>query len=424
MKIRIFDNTLFKNAGIYTIANVLNSAIPFLLLPLLTRYLTPTEYGYISMYSLLITFTVPFVGFNVNGAIARQFYNKERYNIWEYVWNSIIILCFSASLVSIIFYSFSESISKVASFPSEMLWTVIVYTISQFIVEIISVIWQVKNKALVYSIFNSAKILVNFFLSILFVVFLGYGWKGGVYGQLISLTIFATIAISILVKNRWIKTKINKAHIINALNFGVPLIPHSLSGSIISMTDRLFITNMVGLSTTGIYTAGYQIGSIINILAASFNKAYMPWLYEKLSINSKQTKSKIVKFTYLYFLIILFLAILIGMISPFILRIFLGVEYINSSKYVLWIALGYAFNGMYLMVVNFIFYEQQTKSLSMVTFLTAALNIVLNYILIDQYGAIGAAQATTITFFLKFIFVWGLAAKAHQMPWIFWRKTT
>jgi len=88
-----------------------------------------------------------------------------------------------------------------------------------------------------------------------------------------------------------------------------------------------------------------------------------------------------------------------------------------AYKYVLWIALGYAFQGMYFMVGLYIFYVKKTYILAWVTFSSAGVNIVLNYFFIKANGAIGAAQATTITFFVQFIMVWILSAKVYEMPW-------
>ncbi len=111
------------------------------------------------------------------------------------------------------------------------------------------------------------------------------------------------------------------------------------------------------------------------------------------------------------------LALGLGILAPPLLSVFLGKTFNESSIYVMWVALGYAFNGMYLMVVNYIFYSQRTKSLAAVTFMTAILNVILNYFLIKKFGAIGAAQATTIVFAIKFIVVFILSAKVHDMPW-------
>jgi Na+-driven multidrug efflux pump len=69
------------------------------------------------------------------------------------------------------------------------------------------------------------------------------------------------------------------------------------------------------------------------------------------------------------------------------------------------------------MVVNYIFFEEKTEYLAGVTFITAIINVGLNFLFINTYGAIGAAIATTITFFIKFVFVWYLSSRVHKMPW-------
>ncbi len=414
---RLLDNSLLKNTGIYTITNIINVSIPFFMLPILTRYLSPEGYGMVSMFTLLITLIAPFTGLNVHGAIARQYYNQEKVDIWSYTGNALGILLLSSSMVGVIFYIFAGLIANITSFPVQMLWTVVVFSFCQFVINIIMTIWQVQKKSIYYGFFNIFKSLSNIGLSIVLVISIGLGWQGRVYGQLIATIIFSGIAIYYLIKNKWVKFNINKEYIVNALRYGVPLVPHALSGSIISMTDRLFITNMVGLSATGVYTVGYQVGSIINILAMSFNNAYVPWLYERLKKNEYKTKVNIVKFTYIYFVSIILIAILLGMMAPYFLKLFLGKSFEESSVYVIWIALGYSFQGMYFMVVNYIFYAEKTKYLAMVTFITSIVNIVLNYYFIKIYGAIGAAQATTITYLFKFLFVWYLSHKSWEMPW-------
>ena len=413
----LMKNTLFQNTGVYTLTSIINSSIPFFLLPLLTRYLTPQEYGIVSMFSLLVSIAAPFIGISISGAIARQYYNREELDLWSYVFNGFLILITNTIIVGLVFYVFSEPISRLSSFPSRYLWMVIVYVMGQVIVSVLLSLWQVQKKAKLYGIFINLQTLVNLILSIIFVVFLRFGWVGRIYGQLVAVVMFAAAAVVVIYHNRWIKLTYNKEYIKHALMFGIPLIPHALSGSIISMTDRFFITSMVGLAATGVYTVGYQVGSIINLLASSFNNAYVPWLYERLKKNESSTKIKIVKLTYLYFIGVVLFAIVFGLAAPSFLGFFLGKSFSESSIFVIWVALGYAFNGMYLMVVNYIFYAQKNSLLAMVTFVTAIINIILNYFFIKVFGAIGAAQATTVVFVIKFIMVWILSAKVYKMPW-------
>lgn len=56
---RLIHSSLFRSAGIYTITQMINSAIPFLLMPVLTRYLTPTDYGIVAMFGVLLSFVAP-----------------------------------------------------------------------------------------------------------------------------------------------------------------------------------------------------------------------------------------------------------------------------------------------------------------------------------------------------------------------------
>lgn len=414
---RLKGNTLVRHTGIYTISSIVNAAIPFFLLPILTRYLTPEDYGIASMFTLMVTIISPFVGININAAITRRYYDKDTINFWEYVFNGIIILVVSTFFVSILFGLFSNFIESITKFPKEFLWSVIVYTFCMSLTNVLLALWQIQTKALQFGFQVNLKTLFNASLSIMLVIFWGLGWQGRLYGQVISESLFAVISVGILLKNKWLKLTINKKYIKDALMYGLPLIPHALSGSILSMTDRLFITNMVGLGATGIYTVGYQVGSIISLITLSFNTAFVPWLFEKLTENKEETKLKIVKFTYIYYAVILTMAVILGFLAPVLLNVFIGKNFAGSSLYVIWIAVGYAFNGMYLMVVNYIFYAEKNGLLSTVTFATAILNVILNYFFIKAFGAVGAAQATTLIFAIKFILVWYLSAKVYKMPW-------
>jgi len=250
------------------------------------------------------------------------------------------------------------------------------------------------------------------------VVLLNWGWQGRILGVIITSVIFGLLSIFIIYKREYIKFSFNKKYIKDALFFGVPLIPHALGGWIITGIDRIFINSKVGVAATGLYSVGYSVGMIIGLLASSFNLAWHPFLFEKLKENNYSTKAKIVKFTYLYNVCIIFSALVLSFIAPYFLKYFVSKNFYFAYKYVLWIALGYAFQGMYFMVVNYIFYVKKTYILAWVTFFSAGLNIILNYFFIKANGAIGAAQATTITFFVKFIMVWILSAKVYKIIFI------
>jgi O-antigen/teichoic acid export membrane protein len=414
---RIVNSSLLRSAGIYTITSGINSAIPFLLIPILTRYMSPGDYGIVSMFGVLVSLVAPFTGLSIHGAIQRQYYERDHIDLSKYVSNCILILLTSSTLIGLIFFIFSEPISRVSSFPQQWLWVVIIVSIAQFLSQVVLTLWQVQVKPLPYGIYQILQTSFNAGLSIWLIVGMGLAWKGRIEAQFIAVLSFGIIALFILYRDKWLKFSVDWAYIRNAISFGVPLIPHALGAVIITMTDRFFITNMVGLEATGLYTVGYQVGMIIGLLENSFTQAYAPWLYEHLKMNHELVKVKIVKMTYAYFIIIICLALLLASIAPWFLSFFVGKEFTGSSSFVLWIALGYAFNGMYKMVGLYIPYVEKTGYLSIVTVPSALLNILLNYILIRYNGPVGAAQATTFSFLFMFIATWILSSKVFPMPW-------
>jgi len=91
----IFKHKLFKNTFIYTGTNVINKAIPFFLLPIMTRYLTPTDYGIVATFGVLLAIMTVFVGLSMNGAINVNFFKLNKEELKEYIGNVFSILFFS-----------------------------------------------------------------------------------------------------------------------------------------------------------------------------------------------------------------------------------------------------------------------------------------------------------------------------------------
>jgi O-antigen/teichoic acid export membrane protein len=416
--IKKFINTsLFRSASIYTLTQAINSAIPFLLMPILTRYLTPTDYGIVAMFGVLLSFVAPFTGLSIQGAIARQYYDRDEVDMPCYVTNCLLILLSSTVIVGVIFYLLAEPISRLSSFPMQWLWAVIIVSAAQFMNQVNLTLWQVQVKPIPYGIYQITQTIVNLGFTLWFVVGLGMNWQGRVQAQVIAFGAFAVFGLLLLYYNGWIKFKVNKEYIKNALNFGVPLIPHALSGTIKTMVDRVMIASMVSVASTGLYSVGFQIGMIIGILEDSFNRAYVPWLYERLKRDQYSEKIMIVKLTYAYFVSIICLALALGAIAPWFLSFFVGPQFAGSGQFVLWIAVGFAFNGMYKMVVNYIFYMRKTYILAWVTFSTGIGSIVINYFAIKYWGAIGAAYTYALIGFITFLLVWLLSSKVYPMPW-------
>lgn len=412
--------SLFRSAGVYAIASILNSAIPFLLLPVFTRYLSPFDYGIVATFQILIGFVAPFVGMTINGAIAVKYYDKNCTNLPRYISNCIGLLVASTITVSLIFWLGGKQIGELFSFPVDSLWAVIMVSFGQILCQTSLTLWQVQTKPFHYGVFQISQTTVNLTLSIILIVGLGMGWQGRVFAQVFCDGFFGVIALIVLRKDNWFDFKYEKKFFLSAIKFGVPMIPHAIAGWAMGAIDRVLINKMVGVADTGLYTVGYQVSMIIAIVEMSFNNAWVPWLYNNLSNNGD--KLRVVRITYLYVTAMILFALMLSFFAPWFMNFLVGKEFHGSIKFVFWLALGKGIYSMYFMTCNYLFYSQRTGLVAISTFSAATVHVIATYFLLRFNGPIGAAQAGIISTVTLVCLTWFFANRVLPMPWSLSKK--
>ena len=409
---------LFGDAGIYLGANILNSGIPFLLLPILTRVLTPTDYGTVAMFGIVLSVLGAFTGLSVNGAISIRYFQLEKKVLAEYIGTCVSILVICTSIIFLLVAFFGVRLASLTGVPKDWLLVAVVVSSFQFLGNISLALWQVSGEPKKYGTFQISQSLINATISLVFILVVGMAWEGRVLGQSVAPILFGIMALWLLYKedllrfpNGW------RSHSIDALKFGVPLIPHVIGGLLIVAADRFIIVRLLDVSQAGIYMVALQVGQALGLITASFNKAYAPWLMKNLTKPTEALRIIIVRGTYLYFIIIIVVAAIFGLSVPLFLGFFVGESFQSAGALVIYISLGFAFEGCYYMVTNYIFFESKTKFLAYVTFIIGLINILLTFILVDYNGIAGAGQAFMLTQGTLFIATWWLAQKVHPMPW-------
>ena len=401
----------------YVAGNAVNAAVPILLLPILTRRLSVGDYGILGMYDLLVGLALPIVGLGLHGAIARQYYERDRVDFPAYVGTCLLLTVGTMVVVAGCLAAFHSLITRYTGVPGAWLAWVLLGALGQFLSLATLTIWQVRQEPFRFGVFRVSQTLVNVALSLILVLPLALGWRGRVIGQAVSFAAFGLGGVAWMWRAGHARFHWVRDYARNALQFGVPLIPHTLGFWAIVMIDRLFVSVMLGPADVGRYTAAYQIGMGISLLQNSFNQAWTPWLYERLKAGVPGERRVIVQFTYGYLLALLVVAGALAAAAPLLGATVLGKAFRESVDIIGWIGLGYAFNGMYKMVTNYIFYAQRTYLLAWVSAGTAVCGAGINYVLIRANGLAGAAQASCATFALSFLVTWWLAQRVHPMPW-------
>lgn len=201
------------------------------------------------------------------------------------------------------------------------------------------------------------------------------------------------------------------------MKFGIPLIPHIVGIFLLSTVDRFVINAELGLAEVGIYMVAVQLSNAMGIVFDAINKAYVPWLFERLKRNLHDEKVQIVLYTYAWFAFVLCIACFAFVVGPWLVTLVAGPKYAEAGEVIGWLALGQAFAGMYLMVTNFTFYSKRTGLLSLATITSGLVNVVILIMLIGILGIKGAAIAFSISMAIRFLLTWWAAQRCHPMPW-------
>ncbi|MBI4863767.1 MAG: hypothetical protein HY815_26425 [Candidatus Riflebacteria bacterium] len=83
---------VFRATAVYCVSRVINGAIPFLLLPIMTRYLTPFDYGVLSMFGVLVAVALPLVTLSLHGAVGVRYFDGDRAGLPNYVGNCFLVV--------------------------------------------------------------------------------------------------------------------------------------------------------------------------------------------------------------------------------------------------------------------------------------------------------------------------------------------
>lgn len=406
-----------KDTTIYLGSSILSKSVPFLLLPVLTKYLSPEEYGTLSIFLIFMSLYGAFVGMAIHTNIAKNYYQVTKDELSKIIGNIIFILSVTTLFYFVVTIGIWNQIDEIFSIPTWLLLVVPFLAFIQMINNLNTTILRNEQRAYVYGIFEVFLTVITMAVTISSLVWFGLGWYSQIVGIFVAGVVFCIIGFIYMYKRGYITLKFDSKNIKSILHISVPLIPHVIGGLIIAASDRLFIENMIGLEAVGLYAVGYSFGMIVMIFTDAFIKAWSPWFYKNLANPTDSKKQKIVKYTYIFIIGLFILATVISVVAEFILPYFVDERFHGAGEFIFWVALGYAVRGVYQIFFPYLVHISKTSFLAVSTLTAALMNLVLNYFLIDMYGAIGAAYATVGAFAVSALLVFWYQQKNYYMPW-------
>lgn len=414
---KVVRSALFKSTLFYALSSAMTSALPVLMMPILTRYMSQEEYGILGLFSMAITLLGALAGLSVHGAISRQYFERQTIDFPAYVFNGFLILTSSFFFLLTVLVIFHDQIHEFL--PVSIGWSLVALLIAvgQFILTVRLVLWQMEEKAPAYFSAKVGQSILILFVTLSLVVGFGYGWRGYVGAQLVSSAVLGLFSLGSLIRKGFLKPILKKEYLTHALKFSVPLIPIELGAIALATLDSFIVSKILGVEKAGMYVAAVQIGAALILVTSAVNKAWVPWLFRNLKASDPVRNLRIIQLTYAYQVGLLLMAAVFSALSPLVVKVLLSEEYAGVTALIPYISFGVAFQGMYYMVCNYYYYHHKTHLLALVFGVTAVCNLVLLYLFVGRFGLAGAAMATMISYLICYVLSFLGCLKFSGMPW-------
>lgn len=410
---------LVRQSAIYGLGNVLSQAISFFLLPLYTQYFTTADYGTLTAANTFTSIVNIILQFGLQGAATRFYYDylddeRERRAYYCTIW---VFLTLTALLLALVIDWQGDALFRLL-FPGVSyklygrlsLWFSFVSVASVLPL----VLFRVREQASSYVMFTVLRFLLTTVAIIFCVVVLRQGVRGSLIGQLLIGTLFVVPFTIVMLRNvrpafHWDKLKAS-------LSFGLPIIPHQLSGWALSVSDRILLAHFVSLDQLGIYSLGYRFGTIMDMIVQSVNMAWAPLFYRTAATEKDAPKTFARLATY-FTLFLLLLGLGVALLARDVITLIAKPEFLPAYRIVPVVVVAFIAHGFYFLAVNPLFFVKETKRLPLYTGVSASMNIGLNLLTIPRFGIMAAAWNTTIGYVLLTILVFRESNTRYPIPY-------
>lgn len=414
---RISNLPLLRDAGLYVLVNGIASLFPLLALPVITRVVSPTDYGIYAVFLVGVNLLMPLVGLGMETAAGRKYVDKDSFDYPGYIATSLGLTVALALLAYGLLITLAPTLTKVVPIPTSWFWAWISVAWSQTIFGLILVLHQMANRPAGFGTWRIGRAFVLNGLLLTFVLLGLSGWTDLITVLILAHGGGAVAGLIWLWRRQLIGRDARTLHLQHIVKYGAPLVPHMIGAALVTATDRILLVNLLDEAAAGIYTVGYQVGQVMFLFAQSITRAWTPWFYEKLKDGSAVALRTSITTGYMVALLFIIAGVGFAGVGWFALPLIFGDVYSASSQVFVWIVAAFVVQGLWSLTASYLYYSEDTAWISASSVGAALLNVGFTYLLIQSNGIVGAAQGTFSAYAIGMLVVIVVTVRRAPLPW-------
>jgi O-antigen/teichoic acid export membrane protein len=425
------DRSFLKHAAVYGLAGLLVQAGGFVLLPLYTSCLTPSDYGVLEVLGRMADTIGTILMFGGFRQALLTFYQQsaseaERRQVAAttlslfgttiFLGGGVVLLL--AGPLSGLLNDFMHG-GPMRIGPRLFRLALLAILLEPFS-QVPLTLLQARVESVRFTIVTVSQFLLRIVLCVIFVKYL----HGGVAGALIS-----SVAIGVLFgvglcgrelirSPGWPTLRYLRA----LLGFALPLVPGGLCFFMLHHGDRFFLLRYRDLHEVGTYALGYKLALGVGMF--SLSPLYMVWSSRMYKVAEGEDAPQvfgaaITRILAAYLLTALALALFQDEVVLFLG----GAPYAGASAVVAPVLLAYFFQSASSLMDAGLYVRHRTGLKLCITLATTAVMLTLYAALIPLYGGMGAALGTLFGFLFLAVCTWAVSRRVFPVHYEWTRLT-
>lgn len=410
-----------KDTFIFGFGNVAVKIIGLILIPLYTdpKYFSVDDFGIIGMLDISGLVLIALITSSVPQSLTRWYYAKDQKDNQKSIFFMSFISQIALSLLfCIILIPLADSLSLILFDNTDWKTAIILITISsalQSVNNLINSLLRLQAKSMTFMLTNLAKLIIVLLLTIYFIVVRKMGIEGIYLAQVIGNSIVIIILLPYSLAN--ITPRFDMKTWKPMMVYGVPLVIASFATVMLNVVDRFALNSLALLKYVAVYTLAIKISSTLKLVVVDTIKlAVFPQMIKR--IDSAENKIFYPKVMVYSSYVVMFGIIAVSLFSLEIIKFLAKTpELWSASMLVPLLSISMFFVNMREISIYGLIASKKTKSLSIIVFISALLNIVLNIILIKFWNATGSAIASLLSQFFYWVLLHYTAQKTYYIPY-------
>ena len=402
MKVESFLQRHIKRVGLYALSNIMVSGSALVLVMFMTRHLPAADLGVVFLGQAFTLLFATIIGIG-SVSVIQPVFAKATPMLGQYIGRAIANASVSLMLICVVLAAAGTHLADVLSIPVSLLWLALLTAPLIYLVSLSQSSFQMTNDALRYFIQTCWSIGTSIPLTIALVIWITPTWAARITALIFGALFAALYGLPKLLSHN---LRVGDSGVQRELLMrGIPVVVHSIATTLFNQIDKLLIGATLSADDVGIYGASAQFASVISTVGATLAIAYTPSLYQALQDKTPESlrRARAIRLASIVFIFVL--AIILGLVMTAYHELILGPNFDFRGDILVTLCAGHFSFAIYHFYSGHFYYVGNTLLLASLTISLAALNGLLAYFFIEDFGLIGPAYAISICLFLATVFV-------------------